>query len=182
MDTTAVPLGDIIATHPSHCFVPTISALDIATTDPFYDVAGDAALLSHTPFDAVFFPSGPNQEHVEITSPSAAWLRNEIEQGVLAVTDVHPATSLALRAWPNPTAGALTVEFVLPRAGVATLRVFGVDGREVTTLSGGTLEAGRHRATWDGRDRGGRVQPAGLYFLRLDGAGHSRVSRVARIR
>jgi len=182
MDTTAVPLGDIVATHPSHCFVPTISALDLATSNPFYNVAGDAAILSHTPFDAVYFPTGANQEHVMITPQSASWLRNQIEQGVLAVGDgARAGTPLALRAWPNPSAAGTIVEFVLPHADAATLRVFDVNGRELATLAAGPLEAGRHRTRWDGRDRAGRAQPAGLYFVRLDGAGGSRVARIARI-
>jgi hypothetical protein len=45
MDSTEAPYGDIIALHDNHGFIPTISALDLATEDPFYDVAGDPDIL-----------------------------------------------------------------------------------------------------------------------------------------
>jgi hypothetical protein len=41
--------------------------------------------------------------------------------------------------------------------------VFDVTGRRVATLFHGTLEAGTHVATWDGRGAGGRLAPTGVY-------------------
>src|SRR6185369_3436900 len=84
MDAVAAPYGDIVALHPSHCFIPTISALALTHTgDPFYDVAGDGALLAHTPFHAVYFPTD-NQDHVTITPENAQVVKNEIEQSLVA--------------------------------------------------------------------------------------------------
>ena len=37
--------GDIVAPFPSHCFIPTVSALDLNTTNPFFNVAGEPNLL-----------------------------------------------------------------------------------------------------------------------------------------
>jgi flagellar hook assembly protein FlgD len=47
-----------------------------------------------------------------------------------------------------------------------TLEVFDVGGRRVRTLLSGWLSAGRHRATWDGKDERGSRRTAGLYFYR----------------
>ena len=69
-DSTEAPYGDIVALQPSHCFIPTISALDLATSDLFYDIAGEPDLLAMTPFDAVYFPA-ENEEHVAITAQNA---------------------------------------------------------------------------------------------------------------
>ncbi|HSG29624.1 MAG TPA: hypothetical protein VLA34_14175, partial [Candidatus Krumholzibacterium sp.] len=55
MDSTEAPFGDIIALHERHCFIPTISALDIATDDLFYDVAADPYVMALTPFDTVYW-------------------------------------------------------------------------------------------------------------------------------
>ena len=40
LDTTQAPYGDIVALHNAHCFIPTVSALDLPTSDLFFDVAG----------------------------------------------------------------------------------------------------------------------------------------------
>jgi hypothetical protein len=84
------------------------------------------------------------------------------EVGVEAV-----ATGLQLRAAPNPTPGRTEFAFSLPRDQHVELAVFDVAGRRVATLVDGTLAAGRHGQTWDGRDRGGRDQPSGVYIYRL---------------
>ena len=69
--------GDIIALHSSHCFVPTVSALDIETDDLFYDIAGDALILEKTPFDAIYF-STANEAHMSVTADNAPSLIYEI--------------------------------------------------------------------------------------------------------
>lgn len=76
MDTTAAPYGDIIALHPNHCFIPTISALALHVEDPFFDIAGSMLLDSLSPFDTLYFPS-ENQEHVAITPENLAWFLSE---------------------------------------------------------------------------------------------------------
>lgn len=76
------PVGDIIALHDSHSFIPTISALALDTSDPFYDIAGDANLLDHTPFHTVYFPA-TNQEHIDITPENKLWFMAEIPPPVV---------------------------------------------------------------------------------------------------
>ncbi len=168
MDAVAAPFGDIVALHGSHCFIPTISALDLDTSDLFYDVAGDPDLLSHTPFDAVYFPAA-NEAHVTITPQSAIFVRDEIEAGVTGVSLPH-AASAGLRLGPgarNPFVAEARLAATLPAAGGVDLAVFGIDGRLVRRLMRGQQSAGRHDVVWSGRDEAGRSVPAGLYFARL---------------
>jgi hypothetical protein len=68
---------------------------------------------------------------------------------------------------PNPFDPATTVRFELARAGYVRLVIYDVSGRVVRTLAEGSLEAGSHAVTWDGRDEKGRKAPSGLYFYRL---------------
>lgn len=75
-----------------------------------------------------------------------------------------PAAAIAARAWPNPFNPRVTIAFELPRAGHTSLVVYDLRGREVARLRDGHLTAGPHRAVWDGRDRKGRVAPAGTYL------------------
>ncbi len=180
LDTTAAPYGDIVALHPAHAFIPTISALALTnTTDPFYDVAGDASILAHTPFDAVYVPSA-NQEHVLVTPENAMWVRNEIERGVTGVgPGVEPR--LALTAAPNPTRDETRFAITLPTAGRADLTVFDVGGRAVARVIAGSLSAGRHDIVWDGRDASRTAARPGVYFARLDVGGARVTRRVVRV-
>lgn len=182
MDTTAVSPGDIVALYGSHCFIPTVSALAYDTSDLFHDISADADPLAHTPFDAIYYPT-TNQEHVAITAENAAWLRAEIEATVASVgPEVAVARPSLGRATPNPFTGGTRIAYTLPAAGHARLEVFGVDGRRVRALASGAMAAGRHEASWDGRDGAGRAVAPGLYFVRLDADGVSASGRLVRVR
>jgi len=66
---------------PETSFIPTISALDIDTSDLFYDIQGDAEILDKTPFDKLYYPSnGINEEHLELTDEKYDQLMEEIAQ------------------------------------------------------------------------------------------------------
>jgi hypothetical protein len=58
----------------------------------------------------------------------------------------------------------------------------GVDGRVVRWLVRDFQTAGVHRVLWDGRDDRGRLLPSGIYFVRLDGAGESRVRKLQLVK
>jgi hypothetical protein len=58
------------------------------------------------------------------------------------------------------------------------LIVLDAQGRVVRTLASGAHRPGAHRVTWDGRI-GSAPAPAGLYFVRLDSRGVTRVRRIA---
>jgi hypothetical protein len=179
LDTTAAPYGDIVALHPSHCFVPTVSALALAPDDPFFDVDGTADLLARTPFDAVYYPAA-NQEHVAITPESAEWFRTEIEQGVVGVLS-GAAPRLSLLAAPNPSAGPARLTFTLAEAGPVRLGLYDLGGRAVRTLVRDARGAGSCTVAWDGRDDRGAPVPPGVYFARLEAGGRALVRRLVRL-
>ncbi len=180
MDTTAVPYGDIVALHDSHCFIPTVSSLAIAGAGPFYDVAGDADLLAHTPFDAVHWPTA-NQEHIAITPENKAWFVSELEAGLADAGDVPTVAAdgpRLLPAAPNPFNPRTTLRFALAAPGRASLRVYDLGGRLVRTLVDGPLDAGWHEAVWSGRDDRGRSAGAGVYFVMLSADGARRAGKI----
>ena len=182
MDTTAAPYGDIVALHPNHCFIPTVSALAYDSPDLFHAIAGDPDPLAHTPFDVVY-AQAENQEHVAVTARNAAWIRSEIELGVTGVAagEAPPAPWL-MPPSPSPASGPVRVPFALPRAARVELRVLAVDGREVARLADGSWAAGPHEVGWAGEDRLGRAVPAGVYFVRLEAPGHIETRRFVRLR
>ncbi len=78
LDASAVPYGDVIALHENHCFIPTTSALGLDSGEPFRPIEGATDVYTLTPFDSLYYPTGLNQEHVEITEESLWWFLGEI--------------------------------------------------------------------------------------------------------
>jgi hypothetical protein len=63
---------------------------------------------------------------------------------------------------PNPFNPMTLIEFTLPKAGHATLRVYDARGRLVATPVNGHVDAGYNAVNWDGRGR-----PSGIYYYQL---------------
>ena len=88
-----------------------------------------------------------------------------------------PEVANLVQNYPNPFNPTTTIEYRLSRAGAVRLEVYDLQGRLVRQLRGGEQEpAGRHEATWDGRDLCGREMAAGTYLYRLE-VGTTRQSR-----
>jgi hypothetical protein len=83
---------------------------------------------------------------------------------------------------PNPFRPSTEIRFGLRQAGSAELRIFDVQGRAVRTLVHGELAAGRHRATWDGRDSAGQDLAPGIYFAQLVTAESRETRKLVRLR
>jgi hypothetical protein len=172
MDSTEAPYGDITALYPNHCFVPTVSSLALDTQDLFYDIAGAGDLMSHTPFDVVYYPAD-NQEHGTITAESRDWFLNEIlwtSTGVAPVDRVDGGLVLYQNV-PNPFNPSTSIRFTLPEAGDVALVVFDAAGHRVVTLMDGPAPAGMSRVTWNGADGSGLRVSSGVYFCRLETGG-----------
>jgi hypothetical protein len=178
----SAPYGDIVALHGSHCFIPTVSALGLATNDPFYDIAGDTGLLSHTPFDALYVPTA-NQEHVTITAENAAWLENELLRGVLDVPPrtASPPVATLRAAGANPFEARAQWVVELPGPRDVDVAVYAIDGQRVRSLAHGPRPAGRSPVDWDGLDqRGTRARP-GVYLVRMTAGSESSVRRIVKL-
>jgi hypothetical protein len=181
LDSVPAPYGDIVALYRSHCFIPTVSALGLSTTDPFYNIAGDAALLSHTPFDAVYYPT-ENQEHVTITPENAAWIEGEITRGLLDVPGPAAPRVASLRAaGANPFAGRAKLVVELPGPRDVDVAVYSIGGQRVRSLSHGSLPAGRSTVDWDGLDQRGAPARPGVYLVRMTAGSESSVSRIVKL-
>ncbi len=129
--------GDIVALHTHHCFIPTISALGLDVTDPFYNIAGDGALLSHTPFHTVYFPAA-NEEHVTISPEGFWWFMGEALDSLPSPVAVIQARDEGLLlAWPPvPLARAYRIEIADSPDGPASNTVATADTVYVDTTSG----------------------------------------------
>lgn len=80
---------------------------------------------------------------------------------------------LSFRAmYPNPSGGAFRMLIESPLPETARLRIYDAAGRLVYRETH-SLRAGINEIPFEGRDHFGRSLPSGVYFLRLDGSGHS---------
>lgn len=181
MDATTPTYGDIVALYPNHCFIPTVSALYLSTSDLFYDVAGDPNILAITPFDAVYFPA-ENQPHVDVTAENKQWLLDEVLGTPTAAGPAPTARTALLSNVPNPFNPTTTIRFSLQSAGHVTLEVFDVRGARVATLVDGMRPAGAGEATWNGGNDSGSVVGSGVYFVRLESAGEVRTRKIVMVK
>ncbi len=81
-------------------------------------------------------------------------------------------------ASPNPSVSHTSIPFALPHDCAVNLRVFTPSGVSVRTLASGFRSAGSYNTAWNGLDEHGREMRAGVYFVRLDADGATRVKKV----
>jgi hypothetical protein len=82
---------------------------------------------------------------------------------------------------PNPFSPSTKIRYALPRATHVRLKVYDLAGREVANLQDGMQESGLHEVQWTGRDDRRQRLAAGVYFLRLDAGGQSRVDKMVLV-
>ena len=93
-----------------------------------------------------------------------------------------PAAARLAAIHPNPCNPRADIAFELGETGPCRLTVFDVQGRAVAVLEDRVLEAGAHRAVWDGRDAAGRDQPSGVYLVSLRAGAFSENRKLTLVR
>ena len=97
------------------------------------------------------------------------------------LSDATPApvapAAFALRAHPNPFNPSCRLAFTLPRAGNVSLKVFGVNGREVATLIDGVHPGGLREITWNAEG-----MPSGVYLAKLEIGGVADTERLVLLK
>ena len=66
------------------------------------------------------------------------------------------------KAYPNPFNPTTTLSFAIPVDNEVTLSIYNLQGREVTTLISGNMEAGYHSIVWDANS-----YASGVYFVKM---------------
>jgi hypothetical protein len=99
-----------------------------------------------------------------------------IEDMNLAARPVRHPRPLAFalaQNFPNPFNASTLLAYDLPKASLISLRVFDLLGREVAVLKDGFVEAGSHRAMFDGSG-----VASGIYFARLEAGAFSQTKKL----
>jgi hypothetical protein len=69
--------------------------------------------------------------------------------------------------FPNPFNPGTTIQFALPSRSRITIKIYNIMGQKVKTLIDGTMDAGRHQVSWNGKDDRGLKVSSGLYIYRM---------------
>jgi hypothetical protein len=75
---------------------------------------------------------------------------------------------LALKISPNPVTSGADIKMAIPVSGKASLKVFDVQGRLVSTLFDDKIAAGEHAIHWGGANNNGRRVASGIYFMKME--------------
>ena len=94
-------------------------------------------------------------------------LGNSFTVGVTTGIEPTVIATRLLQNHPNPFTPSTEIEFIMPQAGRASVEVFDIQGRLVTTLFNGTADIASNIVEWDGTDDDGNRLGSGIYFYRL---------------
>ncbi|MFQ5905127.1 MAG: FlgD immunoglobulin-like domain containing protein [bacterium] len=83
---------------------------------------------------------------------------------------------------PNPFSRSTKIRFQVPWAGLVSVRIYDVTGREVKVLATGKAKAGPHEVVWNGTDTAARRLPSGVYFCQMKSGGFVSTRKLLLIR
>ncbi len=96
-------------------------------------------------------------------------------------TDVIPEpseVSMLFPNVPNPFNPSTTISFSIPKDDKVVLKVYNIKGQLVKTLVNDHLEAGTHKAVWNGDNQSGKNVSSGIYLYRLESCGKSKAQKM----
>jgi hypothetical protein len=82
---------------------------------------------------------------------------------------------------PNPFNPSTIIEYSLPQPETVDLSVYDLRGRRVRTLVQRRVEAGVHRATWQGHDDHGKRVGSGVYFYKLKAGSYEKTRKLVLV-
>ncbi len=141
---------------------------------------------SHFEMEEVGFYDTPGMaEHVALGADDVIYVADMNELGIyqyIPPESVNGEVTVPLEfrivsAFPNPFNNTTTIGYSLPAAGVVSLAVYDLSGREVVNLAEGMMPAGTHEAVWtaDG-------MASGVYVVKLEAGGVSAREKVVLVR
>lgn len=91
--------------------------------------------------------------------------------------NISPVTFDLHSNYPNPFNPTTTIEYNLVKSGFVSLKVFGLQGKEITTLVNGFNTAGMHRVIFNAR-----TVATGVYFVQFQVGAQSKTIKLIMIK
>ncbi|MCG8608862.1 tandem-95 repeat protein, partial [bacterium] len=106
---------------------------------------------------------------VELRPPSRLSKSTVTRERSISDNNVAIPSSFELgQNFPNPFNPTTTISFSVPKTSELNLAIYNMRGQRVRLLVSGSVKAGRHRITWDGRNDQERKVASGIYVYRLE--------------
>jgi hypothetical protein len=84
--------------------------------------------------------------------------------------------------YPNPFNPTTIITFSIPQSEKVTLTIFNLLGQKIATLADGSMLAGTHIVSWNGRDDAGRQLASGIYLYRLSTSRFSEAKKMVLLK
>lgn len=85
-------------------------------------------------------------------------------------------------SYPNPSRDNSTIKFALPQAGQVKIEIYNIAGQRVKTLVNGSLGAGYHQITWNGRNEAGQKVANGVYMYRMNSGSFTATKKLLMVK
>jgi len=79
-----------------------------------------------------------------------------------SLSRITPTEFLLSQAYPNPFNPTTTLSFAIPIDNEVSLSIYNLQGREVSSLIDGNMDAGYHSIVWDANS-----YASGIYFVKM---------------
>jgi parallel beta-helix repeat protein len=96
--------------------------------------------------------------------------------------NVIPAENYLGGNYPNPFNPSTTVQYGLKEAGAVRIGIYNNRGQLIRQLVDDSKAAGTYCAVWDGRDASGRSVSSGMYMIRMEAKGYSKVIKALLVK
>ena len=97
---------------------------------------------------------------------------NDVKVGVrVSITNeggILPVEFILSQNYPNPFNPQTEINYSLPVAGAVRLTVYNLLGQRVVSIVNEFQQAGNYRASWNGRDKFGKLLSSGVYLYNLN--------------
>lgn len=101
-----------------------------------------------------------------------------VETGQGINEGVWPGEAL-VTVYPNPFTKLVNISIDTDDA--ARIDIYSLNGSHIAGMEPGNAAKGSKQLVWDGKDKGGKLVPAGIYFVRVSVAGNSVTRRIIRL-
>ncbi|NQU06041.1 MAG: T9SS type A sorting domain-containing protein [Calditrichaeota bacterium] len=129
--------------------------------DPTTDVIDGAVNVEQLSF-RLWNGTSEMELRTEWIEGDSTYMTNGLSAVSLSTQSTLPLSFGLEGAYPNPFNPVTTISYQLPEPSLVSIRIYDIQGREITTLVDGEVKAGFHRTIWNGTE-----MPSGLYFVRL---------------
>ena len=99
---------------------------------------------------------------INLEGEVSAWSDNGLFMVSSLTQVIVPVVFSLSQAYPNPFNPVTTLSFAIPVDSEVSLSVYNLQGREVSTLISGYIEAGYHSLVWNANQ-----YSSGVYFVKM---------------